>query len=52
MGEYWCVDCGRHEGEMHKSGCRFDQGENLVDWDEYNQELHEIWLREQQWGHG
>lgn len=47
MGPYICPDCFRPEGEMHKSGCRFDEGENLVDLYEHEWELQQAWEAEQ-----
>lgn len=39
MGTHSCPDCYRPEGEMHKGGCRYDEGVNLVSWHDRDDEL-------------
>ena len=39
MGMYRCPDCERPEGELHKGGCRFDEGSNEVDEHDRDDEL-------------
>lgn len=48
---YRCPDCERPQGEMHKSGCRFDEGTNLVDWSDRDDELQREWEAERAEAH-